>query len=618
MAKQLGDIGDDSSEPDLRPVSSDEQTVTTQGRAPRVIDAVERFFASPPESSESQPSSAATAPAVVVRGTDLPRPWGRYELRRSLGRGSFGEVFCAWDPELEWEIAIKILHDERNLLPEGRALAQFKDCAHIVKVLSLEKHEGRVGLCMELIDGEPLDQLVRDFGSFSAAEATATATAVAQAAGAIHHKHFVHRDIKAQNVMRERAGRIVLMDFGAGRRVEGLSREDSIGTALYMAPELFEGALPSYSTDIYSIGVLMFFIVTQKYPVQAQTMDGLKMAHRAGRRRLLGDERPDLPQQFVRIVDRATAADPEARYQSIAPLLRDLDELNTKNARPTPLQRLAMGAGITLIGLVVVTVLGFINTVQFNVMFETSGSMKLDLGDWVTWGFRSLPLPLALATEVVIAVAGIATLVRYLRSWRPGVDRRLQSWSATIRQARRRLRLDRPCEYAQFMFLLALLYLGGFVALFHQYVGAVFNNISALTPEQRYLLAQSNGLMKAHYETLLVYPIVGLAWGLYRFVRLRRLHPSDGAVPYAVGMGALLLTYVVLLEAPYRVFFQANDFRRVTYAKQACFDLNRDPTQPMRLVYCPEPVASNVVRVAVDNPQLVAGNETEVGNPFGP
>ena len=123
----------------------------------------------------------------------------------------------------------------------------------------------------------------------------------------MHRAGLIHRDIKARNVMREEGGRIVLMDFGAGRDLQ--SREarplSVAGTPMYMAPELLAGQPATPSSDLYSLGVLLYHLVTGEFPVEAQTMGELRAAHVAGRRRHLRDVRPDLPLAFIQAVERA-------------------------------------------------------------------------------------------------------------------------------------------------------------------------------------------------------------------------------------------------------------------------------------------------------------------------
>ena len=141
----------------------------------------------------------------------------------------------------------------------------------------------------------------------------------------MHGAGLLHRDVKAQNVMREGGGRIVLMDFGTGEDLSsGTSR--LVGTPLYLAPEIFAGQKASVQSDIYSLGVMLFYLVTGNFPVTAATMEQLRAAHSNRQRRTLRDLRPDVPEAFIGVVERALDSDPSRRFRSIGELEQGLRE----------------------------------------------------------------------------------------------------------------------------------------------------------------------------------------------------------------------------------------------------------------------------------------------------
>jgi TolB-like protein/Tfp pilus assembly protein PilF len=281
------------------------------------------------------PQSLPTA-FVARRSSTAPAigSWAHLDLIERIGGGSFGEVYRAWDRHLEREVALKLLHQDdplddpqaSRITTEGRLLARVHH-PNVVTVHGVAVHDGRVGLWMELVHGATLEQVLSRQGSFSAREATGVGIDLCRALAAIHKARLIHRDVKAQNVLREDGGRIVLMDLGTGREMVPAGMEtlsDLAGTPLYLAPEIFAGAPASEGTDLYSLGVLLYRLVTRSFPVHARTFEEFKGAHASGARTRLRDERPDLPSSFVRVVDRAISADPGERYVTAGALESDL------------------------------------------------------------------------------------------------------------------------------------------------------------------------------------------------------------------------------------------------------------------------------------------------------
>jgi serine/threonine-protein kinase len=250
------------------------------------------------------------------------RIWGHLQLVRKIGEGSYGEVYHAHDTWLDHPVALKLLKPEAesrvqpsDLLHEARKLARVRH-VNVVTVHGADRHDGRVGFWMDFIDGETLAARVAK-GRLSAGEAVSIGQEVCRALAAVHQAKLIHRDVKAQNVMRAHdGGRIILMDFGAGEFVGGSPGSRAQGTPLYLAPELLQGESANVRTDIYAAGVLLYHLVTGGFPVEAGSLAALVEAHRRGDRRRLRDERPDLPESFIAIVERAIDPDPAKRYAS--------------------------------------------------------------------------------------------------------------------------------------------------------------------------------------------------------------------------------------------------------------------------------------------------------------
>jgi TolB-like protein/Tfp pilus assembly protein PilF len=288
----------------------------------RLVESIASLHRSIPpiEADDSHIQSAAADDRSRAPGPAVGE-WGRLSLLERIGHGTSCEVYRAWDTGLHREVALKLLNDEgdhaeahRRILEEARRLARIRH-AHVVQVYGAEQHDNRVGLWMELVRGESLEQVVQARGPFGAREAALIGLDLCAALAAVHGAGLLHRDIKAQNVMRESGGRLVLMDFGTGEELSGTNR--LVGTPLYLAPEIFRGQRASVQSDLYSLGVLLFYLATGKFPVVASSMEELARAHAHRQRQSLRDLRPDLPEAFVATVERALDSDPTRRYHSV-------------------------------------------------------------------------------------------------------------------------------------------------------------------------------------------------------------------------------------------------------------------------------------------------------------
>src|SRR5438309_6136048 len=247
----------------------------------------------------------ASAPESLPADSEGGEPWGPLRVFERVGGGSFGQIYRAWYPELACEVALKRLRfapDRQTsrasaVIREAQLLAKL-DHPNVIKVHGAAKVGGEVGIWMDFLCGRTLQQIVDDNGPLSAEEARHIGECMSHALSAVHAKDILHRDVKPSNVMRAAGGRYVLLDFGTGSEVsmpapEGVRR--LIGTPLYMAPELFDGKPASKASDIYSLGVMLFFLVTGSYPVVGSSLEQIRAAHAAGRRVLLSDINPQLP-----------------------------------------------------------------------------------------------------------------------------------------------------------------------------------------------------------------------------------------------------------------------------------------------------------------------------------
>jgi len=274
--------------------------------------------------------------------------WGHLRVLERIGRGAFGDVHRAWDTRLDREVALKLLPPESggaegpgsSVIEEGRLLARVRH-PNVATIYGAERIDGRVGLWMELIQGRTLEQALQDGTTFTSREIAHIGVELCRAVGAVHAAGLVHRDIKAQNVMVEDTGRLVLMDFGTGRELEGASDAGVAGTPLYLAPEVLAGGTATSRSDVYSIGVVLYHLLTRSYPVEGRDLADLRRAHAARAEATLPSTARGIPARLRRVITRALDPNPERRFESADALA---ETLATLERAPTLLRRASYAA----------------------------------------------------------------------------------------------------------------------------------------------------------------------------------------------------------------------------------------------------------------------------------
>jgi hypothetical protein len=256
--------------------------------------------------------------AVAPKTPDSNRfCFGNLQVLEPIGSGAQGEVWRAYDPLLDLQVALKLRKVgsgvlSHQFLDEARRLARVRQ-ANIVSVYGAAIHGSRAGIWSELVRGSPLGQLLKEHGTFPAEEVRGIGLDLCHALAAVHRHGLVHGDVKAENVMREVSGRIVLMDFGAAREFELTDVGVVTGTLRYLAPEVLRGAPPSPASDIYALGVLLFHLLSGEFPYAASELEALLQAQASGQRKPLAKAKSGLPSDLVRAVENALDSDPARR-----------------------------------------------------------------------------------------------------------------------------------------------------------------------------------------------------------------------------------------------------------------------------------------------------------------
>lgn len=286
---------------------------------------------------ESNPERARrTVEENAARGVARPEQWGDLTLLERASAGASGEVWRAWDAWLQREVALKFLLTLDGLAPdhaggsplleEARALARVRHPA-VVAVHGIAAHDGRVGMWMELLRGRTLAAEIEQRGSLPPREVASIGLELCRALQAVEAAGLVHRDIKPANIVLEAGGRVVLTDFGLGKRRADMDAgaARTSGTPLFMAPEMLAGEPATPRSDLYALGVTLRWALTGRAPFLARTLEDLKVEAAAGPSMPLATERPDAPPSLVTAIDRAMAPQAEARYGSAALLAAALE-----------------------------------------------------------------------------------------------------------------------------------------------------------------------------------------------------------------------------------------------------------------------------------------------------
>lgn len=261
----------------------------------------------------------------------------RYRILSVIGEGGMAMVYKALDQRLDRNVAVKIMRDEMaedeefrsRFCAESHAVAMLSH-PNIVAVYDVSHSDAMEYIVMELVDGITLKQYIDRKGALAWKEALHFSRQIAKALSHAHERGIVHRDIKPQNIMLLRDGTIKVGDFGIAA-LENEIHEDSgqaIGSIHYIAPEQARGEFPDARSDIYSLGVVIYEMLTGEKPYVGETLGEIAVQHMNADPLPPHEKKPDIPPELERIALKAMQADIEQRYQSAGELLDDLDQFS--------------------------------------------------------------------------------------------------------------------------------------------------------------------------------------------------------------------------------------------------------------------------------------------------
>lgn len=290
-----------------------------------------------------QVSYTKTIQTPVVELTTGSNFAGRYQVVEELGKGGMGKVYRVLDQKLNEEVALKLIKpeialDKKTVERFSHELKVARKIVHknVARMFDLNEEKGTHYITMEYVRGEDLKRLIRKIGEFSAGKAVSVAKQVCEGLAEAHRLGIVHRDLKPQNIMVDEEGNVRIMDFGIARtlREKGITGAGVlVGTPEYMSPEQVEGREIDERSDIYSLGIVLFEMVTGRAPFEGDTPLSVALKQKTEVPPHPKKLNPQLPEALDNLILRCLEKDKAKRYQSAKDVLSDLN--NVEAGLPT-------------------------------------------------------------------------------------------------------------------------------------------------------------------------------------------------------------------------------------------------------------------------------------------
>ena len=268
---------------------------------------------------------------MIIKGQKID---GRYQIIRTIGEGGMANVYLAYDTILEREVAVKILrgdlsNDEKFVKRFQREAKAASSLNHpnIVEMYDVGEDDGNYFIVMEYVNGKTLKSLIKKRGSLSLSETIDIMLQLTDGIACAHDSYIIHRDLKPQNVMILEDGRVKITDFGIAVALNSaeLTQTNSVmGSVHYLPPEQANGSGATVKSDIYSLGILMYELLTGKLPFKGENAVEIAIKQMKEKIPSVVAQNPNIPQSVENIVLRACAKNPENRYETVVDMHEDL------------------------------------------------------------------------------------------------------------------------------------------------------------------------------------------------------------------------------------------------------------------------------------------------------
>jgi len=346
--------------------------------------------------------TAATAARAALNSNAILEPGallgGRYEIVAILGLGGMGAVYKAYDRDIERIIALKVIRPDLASNPEllqrfKQELLLARQIAHknVVRIFDVHESGGIKFITMEYVDGRDLRSLLAEHGKLPVPEALEIMRQACAGLAAAHAEGVIHRDLKPGNIMRDQNGRVVVMDFGLARTLDGGGMTQTgamLGTMEYMSPEQAKAEQLDERSDLFSAGLILYELITGKTPFQADSAIASLLKRTKERAAPMSNIDATISRTVSAVVAKCLETDPKNRYQSFNELFVVLEELQGKRPasvyaqRPPVVESRWMMTGLAAIAVIAIVALAVIVFVRSRVAPTAHKTVTVLLADF--------------------------------------------------------------------------------------------------------------------------------------------------------------------------------------------------------------------------------------------